>query len=520
MLLAAFVGLGPARARATGFTEIGQDIERRDKDKWGADIAGYLRMRTEALGNFDLDRGLTPSGEPLFPVSASEPTRQTLTHGDMRLRTDLKFYAPGNMVAVKARLDALDNIALGSAPEGIPSATVSQRATGDLLRLRRAWGEVLLPFGLLAAGRMGNSWGLGMLANGGDCLDCDSGDSADRIAFLTPVLGHIFAAAYDFSATGPQVARRAQGRTIGTEPSTDVRSFTFAALRYHDEGARTRRNNAGKLTVDYGAYVAHRWQASDVPVSYLPVAQPAALTATDVMVRGYKATALDAWTRVTSRSLRVEAELAYLTATVDQPSLLPGVLYRKPATSTQLGAALESDIGRAEGPVGAGLDMGYASGDAAPGFGAVIRPGAAAPKPGDLDGAQANPPFDNRADNFRFHPDYRVDRILFREIIGTVTDAAYVRPHVRFTPVRFSSGELTLSLAAVASTAVRASSTPNGKAPLGVELDPTLLYTSRNGFLAALEHAVLFPLAGLDNDARGLSAKPAQLLRLRLQFVF
>lgn len=507
-----------APARATGFTEIGQDIERREK--WGAEVSGYLRTRGELLGNLDLDRGLTPSGDPLFPVSASDPRRQMLTHWDMRLRADLAFYAPGNVVAVKARLDALDNLALGSAPEGIPSATVSQRAGGDLLRLKRAWGEALLPFGLVAAGRMGNSWGLGMLANGGDCLDCDSGDAADRVAFLTPLFGHIFAVAYDFSATGPQVPRRASNRTLGVEPSADVRSVTFAALRHHDEAARARRAKAGKTTLDYGAYVSHRWQSDDVPSTYLPVAQPAALSATDVMARGYTATAVDGWARVTSGILRIEAEVAWLGATVDQPSLLPGLLYKQPAKSSQFGAALESDLGRAEGLVGGGVDMGFASGDPAPGFGAVVRPGAAAPKPGDLDGAQANPPFDNRADNFRFHPDYRVDRILFREIIGTVTDAAYVRPHVRVTPIRWRSAEITASLAVIGSSAVRASSTPNGKAPLGIELDPTILYTSRGGFLAALEHAVLFPLAGLDNDAQGLSAKPAQLLRLRLQYVF
>ena len=31
--------------------------------------------------------------------------------------------------------------------------------------------------GYLAGGRMGHHWGLGMLGNGGDCPDCDSGDS-------------------------------------------------------------------------------------------------------------------------------------------------------------------------------------------------------------------------------------------------------------------------------------------------------------------------------------------------------
>ena len=79
-----------APARATGFTEIGQDIERREK--WGAEVSGYLRTRGEMLGNLDLDRGLTPSGDPLFPVSASEPRRQMRRSG---LRSGGHRGAPG-----------------------------------------------------------------------------------------------------------------------------------------------------------------------------------------------------------------------------------------------------------------------------------------------------------------------------------------------------------------------------------------------------------------------------------------
>ena len=79
---------------------------------------------------------------------------------------------------------------------------------------------------------------------------------------------------------------------------------------------------------------------------------------------------------------------------------------------------------------------------------------------------------------------------------------------------------LTLSLALVASSAVFASSTPGGAAPLGVELDPTIAYDSMDGFLVSLEHAVLFPLSGLDNPGAGLSARPAQLVRARVEFRF
>ncbi|MEO6420929.1 MAG: hypothetical protein ABIP39_16065, partial [Polyangiaceae bacterium] len=290
------------RAEATGFTDVGTDITPREKPEIKLD--GYLRTRGEALYNLDLDRGPTPSGATLFPVSKSDPSAKTLTYWDMRLRTDIAVYAPGGMVAVKARIDVLDNLALGSVPDGIPSATTTQRPANDALRVKRAYGEALLPFGLLAAGRMGSHWGLGILTNGGDCLDCDSGDASDRIGFLTPIAGHILAAAYDFSATGPTAPRGIQGRSVGFEPTTDVRSVTFAFLNFRDDAARARRKKAGTITFEYGSYLAHRWQSNDVPAAYLPLAQPIPITASQVIARGFHATAIDGWVRFSSPTLR------------------------------------------------------------------------------------------------------------------------------------------------------------------------------------------------------------------------
>jgi uncharacterized protein (TIGR04551 family) len=499
---------------------MGQDFRPRDKTE--VDVSGYLRTRGEALYNLDLDRGLTPSGMPLFPVSQADPRAQTLTHWDMRLRTDIALYAPGSMVAVKARFDVLDNIALGSLPEGVPSAVTTQRSPADAIRVRRAWGELLLPFGFLAAGRMGTHWGLGMVANGGDCLDCDSSDASDRVAFITPLAGHIWALAYDFSATGPLGARTLQNRTIGLEPTTDVRTVTFAWMSWQTDEARERRRKADKTTVEYGSYITHRWQSQDIPGTYLPTAQPLdpfANGGAGIMARGYRASALDGWLRLTFPTARIEAEAAFLTATVDQASLVPGVLLRDPVKSRQLGAALQSDFGAPDGRFSAGLDAGYASGDPAPGFGVVQRPGAPATQPGDLDGPQANPRRDNRIDNFRFHPDYRIDRILFREILGAVTDAVYARPHARLTLASAKSARVSAHTAVIASTAVEKTSTPSGKAPLGVEIDPSLVFETK-AFLAALDYAVLFPLAGFDNVAANVSAKPAQLIRLRLNYLF
>lgn len=509
-----------SRAQATGFSDIGQDLTPRERTE--VVLNGYFRTRAEALTNLDLDRGTTPSGQVLFPVSLSQPGRQTFTHFDARLRTDLAVYAPGGIVAVKARIDVLDNLAMGSLPDGIPSATLSQRAPGaeSALRVKRAYAEALLPFGLVAAGRMGAHWGLGMTVNGGDCMDCDSGDAADRFALMVPAADHVFALAYDLSAVGPLAPRGIQGRTIGFEPSAHVQSVTFALLNFRDEAARVRRTAANKVTAEYGSYIAYRWQSRDVPATYLPSATPMPITSSQVMERGFKAGAIDAWTRITSRYARVEGEAAYLFAEVDQSSLVPGALLRAPTTSRQLGAALVTSFGHIDGNVFGGLDAGYASGDPAPGFGVRNDAGATPPRRGDMDGPQAAPPYDTRVDNFRFHPDYRIDRILFREIIGTVTDAVYLRPHGRVRLGRSTSGEYWFDLAGVASWAAKASSTPGGSAPLGIEIDPTVTYEDKYGFRVALEQATLFPLAGLDNPQRNLSARPAQLWRLRLAWVF
>ena len=518
--LTALSSLSARDASATGFHEIGQDFVPRERTE--IEFTGYLRTRGEALYNLDLDRGLQTNGQPIFPVPQSDPSAQTLTHWDMRWRTDLKLYAPGSMVAVKARVDVLDNLALGSRPEGIPSATTGQRSPADVVRVRRAYGELLLPFGLLAAGRMGTHWGLGMVANSGDCLDCDSADASDRVAFITPLFGHVFALAYDFSATGPQASRSAQNRTIGVEPMTDVRTVTFAWLRWKDDDTRLRRRRAGKTTVEYGSYITHRWQTDDVPSTYLATAQaidPFANGGSGVMARGFRASAFDGWVRLTFPWARVEAEGAFVTATVDQPSLVPGILLRDPAKSKQIGAALQTDFGPVDSAFTAGIDAGYASGDPAPGFGVVQRPNAKAPQPGDLDGPQALPRRDNRVDNFRFHSDYRIDRILFREILGAVTDAMYARPHARLRLTRTRSAELSATTAVVASRAVEAASTLSGKAPLGIEVDPSLVFETHS-FLAALDYAVLFPMSGFDNVATSQAAKPAQLIRLRLNYLF
>jgi uncharacterized protein (TIGR04551 family) len=516
-LSALSLAAAPGTAAATGFTDLGDDLHARP-DSW-LSFSGAFRVRGEADGNFDLDRGLTPAGDALFFVPLADPNGQTLARADLRLRTDLAIYAPFGGVALKLRADLLDNLTLGSTPDGAPASSSTQLSPVKLMRIKRAYLEVMTPVGLLTAGRTGSHWGLGMLSNGGDCLDCDSGDAADRVALITPLGGWIWALAYDFGLSGPSAPMKDSNRAIDLQPSASVHTVSLAVMDWRTPLARERRREAGRTSFEYGALASYRWQKDDVPAEYLPLAAPVAIDAAQVVPRDYSAGAFDAWLRLTTPWLLVEAEAALLLARVGQPSLIPGVLLRDPVTSRQVGAALSSEIG-GEGDSAwfGGLDLGYASGDPELSIAAVPQPGAAPVPP---NGAVNVVRRIVHLDQFRFHPDFRIDRILFHEIIGAVADAVYARPHARWRIAEVGSGgALEASLAAVGSLAAVPASTPTGQAPLGIEIDPTLAYRTQDGFVASLEYALLFPLAGLGALAPGAGATPAQQLRLLIAYQF
>jgi len=149
----------------------------------------------------------------------------------------------------------------------------------------------------------------------------------------------------------------------------------------------------------------------------------------------------------------------------------------------------------------------FASGDNAPGWG--IQPLETSPAPGSWDGGQIN---DGKISNFRVDPDFHVDLILWRQLVGMVTDAVVFRPGFQYNITEGLGGRLDI----VYSRAIESNSTPSaginnkdvkselghGVDPnLGVELDAKIFYASDDGFHAWIEYGVLFPLAGLDAQA-------------------
>lgn len=527
-----FFGLlaaSPAEAQITvpGASELPAGSSFLDKH---FTLAGYLRLRYDVFDNFDLDHGPTPTtGRPLFPVPPSDGGRGPLSSANMRLRLEPTVRI-GLGVSLHARIDVLDNLVLGSTPEGLPatafaptagaSARTSPPEAGvnadvDSIRVKRVWGQVVLPFGTLSAGRMGAliSWGTGFFVNSGNCLDCDLGDEGDRIAFTLPVLGHLFTFAFDFGASGPTSSSLGlYGQPFNLDRRDDVLSWAVVFARYDLPEVVERYRRAGRVVLQYGLLASVRTQKYDVPAYYLTGDLDRQYGPDDVVKRDLLAFAADAWFGLRWGGLTLDVELAMLISHIDNASLVPGLELLQRITGRQFGGVARASYDHRTWRFG--LELGFASGDNAPGFGVRSPLDQLTSQPGDLDGPQFRIPGDTTVNNFRFNPDYRIDLILWRRIIGAVSDAAYLRPSLRWQPLR----GLTLWSALIASMALEAASTPGGTRPLGVELDAGASYRFDPGFEVHLSYGVLVPLSGLDNARLGLDAAVAQTLHAILAF--
>ncbi len=494
-------------------------------------LDGYLRVRADVWNDLDLSRGPTPSGQTLFPTPAAGGDEHTLTAIDMRLRLEPTLEV-GQAVRIRARIDVLDNVGWGSTPDVLPSATglavgtqsqlpprAGVNSLRDVLAVKQVWGEVTLPFGVLTAGRTGPmvGWGTGFFFNNGSCTSCDGGDTGDRIALTIPFAGHFLSALYELSAAGPSVpdAAGALGQSIPVERRAQVHTGALSFWKVLSPEAQRRVLRAGRTLVQYGVLLSYRGQNLDVPAwtqgglvrDYGP---------SDFVHRNAQTFAGDLWLMVHRGGLRAELEVATVIGRIGDVSTVPGVSLRAPVVSRQWGGVASLSYALQRFPLRLRFELGVASGDAAPGFGNSTAN--VAPRRGDLDGAQAKPPGDLTVDNFRFHPDYRVDLILWRRLLGRVTDAVYAKPTLRLGPFGSASHHFTADLSTVTSNALYATTPPGQASYLGTELDVALRYRYEAGFEINLGYGLFLPGKGLGNLERNLKAQPAQTLELILAY--
>ena len=214
----------------------------------------------------------------------------------------------------------------------------------------------------------------------------------------------------------------------------------------------------------------------------------------------------DLWLQFLYDKFRFEAEFAMIYGSIENTNRTggPGSDYANTADPAnagwkirQYGLATQSEFRAMEDKLRVGFGFGIASGDS--------DVDSLAPQG---EGLQPQRTADRTFSTFRFHPDYRVDLILFRNILSRVEGAYYFRPSVEYDFTRDKNGQrLGGGAAMIWSRASEFVQTPGHARDLAVELNFKLYYQAKDGtlndspdkmggFYTAFEYGVLFPLGG------------------------
>jgi uncharacterized protein (TIGR04551 family) len=522
---------------------------------------GYVRMRGEFFHNLSLSRGSDPAGFFLFPgpfIGTGGSHSQSDANFRFRFEPTL---AVSEDLSIYFQADILDNILLGSSPATdayldpfTPVSTLSSGRSSATVNVKRVWAKVNTQLGELLFGRMGYHWGLGVLHNDGNCLDCDYGDTYDRIAFAPrEVKGHRFALMFDLLDKGAFTTgeKGELGRSVDLDTLDDGYRLGLEVTRVDTPEEIKRKLDANRWVINYGLVGDYRTQAWDTPVS----TSEGGTLRSHVVRRAAKFYQPDGFLSLKRKKWRLDLELAFNIGSVgthqqsefDTSTVTPEIAAQltKPVNFFQVGGALQTDIALLSADALLfGLEFGAASGDkGAYGFGA--RPwrngsGAAQPAapgqhptnaagPGDIDGSHLDFSTSSgghaRINNFMFNRAFNVDMILFRNLITTVTSAWYLKPSMRYRPTGRKTGGgddtgFELMLAMIYSQAWYPENTPGLAKPLGLEFNAGITYDTSDRFHAGLAYGLLVPFDGLRNTVPIQNPSVAHALRMILAIPF
>ncbi|MDQ3031077.1 MAG: TIGR04551 family protein [Myxococcota bacterium] len=529
------------------------------------ELHGYMRMRGEFQDQFSLGREGMPGGVGDLPFSLFIPredidlveggpaggcgggaatcTQRALAFANMRLRLEPTIHLSDD-VRVRMQIDVFDNLVLGSTPQGyaidpggarrfsefVPLTAFSQtqvpssagvNSWTDSIVVRRAWAEVRnRGLGELRFGRMGNHWGLGILANGGAGIDSDWQSDVDRIMAITRLVGFYFFGAWDFASEGFVYEDPVNPRVpFDAVRNDDVDQLTFGIARRSTPEEQEAALQRGDFVLNGGLYFVYRTQnlTSEGTRNPLDPGAPPALAR-----RGFEVYVPDVWVQFLYENLRLEAEATMMIGTIDNVDLQMGMDPTFTAgthTILNFGVAFEGEYHLLNNQLGIYFNTGYATGDADV---EGLSGGGAGPIQTQQVGA--NP--DTNLSAFSFHPNYRIDMIFWRTIMRQFGSAYYFRPGLSYDFIRSSFGQLLGARADVIwSRAAEPVQTWGNQPDIGVEIDVQAYYRSEDGpdlldgFYASLQYGIFFPLGGLGylpGQNPGVGGQNAQTIRLIL----
>ena len=522
------------------------------------ELHGGLRVRAELLHNFSLGRADGPQfalwPQPVDNDYATIQNDQYAVRvcGDngkstcedksqaganLRFRVNPELHISDNLRVI-SQIDMLDNLVLGSTPGGYngqprdtsrrssssPYAPIGAFASTQVaptsgfnsiqnsINIRRAWGEYATPVGQLRFGRMPNQWGLGILENSGDTYDSDWQSTVDRIMFTTGFrsLDLYISGAWDFPNEGPTSAT--WENTLGGQPYDlaqldDVNQYTGMIARRRNPELAKLDLARGDVVLNGGAYFQYRDQllaAENVPLGS-SAAEIQVPGANYYVRRSLKLYTPDLWFQLLFKKFRFEAEGVMVAGSMRSVSAEGG---GETADILQFGVATQTEWKAVEDRLRLQFGFGWSSGDSGLDPENSYRTTTLSPTRGGT--ILPKRVVGNRTySEFRFHPDYRVDLILHRNILGRVQGDYYFRPSIEYDFTRNAEGQKLGGGAAIIWT--RASEfmqTPGHKRDLGIELNLGIYYQSKDGslndnpdtmggFFTSLQYGVLFPMGGL-----------------------
>ena len=496
------------------------------------EMDGYFRLRTDWMKNFNLGFDSTAIGGAPFPQALGcqssmlgHPCNDSLAGTNMRLRLEPTINLDeGTSVHIQA--DALDNLVLGSTPTNMAlstnPATPAYTAANppplvafgnsqappvhginvldrDSIIVKRAWAEVAVPLGILKFGRMPNQWGMGVYYNGGarDPIngtydyDGDYGDTVDRVSFsaLIPGTPLRVMAAMDWPSTRLVSNQTSQnkgyeGHPFDLDDSDDANGWVGVVSKMESPQEFRDAVDRGDTMLDYGVYFEYKTQAWDDNLTGFTLGQTFD-AATNYVPRNLKSYTASLWGKLGTGDIQLEGEL------VGQLGTLGSVTDY--GITQSLSIRKFGGVGRftwrgVENKLRLGLESGFATGDQWDNT-----------PEGNTNIAFANQlggVGDSTLTQFIFNREYHVDYILWRYLIGAVTNAVYVKPFLQYDLTK----SIMFKVANVTSVALRPVATPGNARMYGTEFDGDLGYSSGRMF-AGISYGVLFPLGAMAHPA-------------------
>lgn len=454
------------------------------------ELHGYLRTRLDVIRNGHLGQAVARddgspvplTGGAILPPLSDWPTNNNETDNpfadsvgssrddkgtagaNMRLRLAPRVHL-GPKTFIHTTIDVVDNHLFGSQPDyagalqrpDVPLVAFTDTSRPISPRVVEAYGAWDTFLGEIRVGRMGWHWGLGILANAGmgsswhgaepldwfgeeltpgdgSGYDADFGTFVDRAQF-TMQFGKVRATAmYDWVSQGVIDPDRSRPdglfRDLGNADDARQVAFALTSSPSGPDEVKARKRQLTDLrrsVFDWGLLGLYRWQDLAVDAGG---AAPQDVTSEQLgqgsvrlYPRGARVLTADAWLRWETRPgfgerWVIMGEFAYTRGAIDNVNASADDQPESSRDLQMFGAAAK--IAWQDEALGFYMDLGVASGDD------TGCSGYYAPRECVLNRQDGTANSD--ITGFRFHRNYRVDTLLFRELIGGVTNAWYARP--------------------------------------------------------------------------------------------